>query len=70
MTSYSREAAVFSQSHFSSKELNSTEQSAKKCKCRVGLNYIYILEYHDGVIWIRSLKCLPHKHNPPGSNLE
>lgn len=35
MTSYCREAAVFAQSHFSSKELNSTEQSAKKCKCTV-----------------------------------
>lgn len=30
MTSYTQEAAVFSQSHFSSKELNSTEQLAKK----------------------------------------
>lgn len=38
MTSYSREAAVFSQSHFSSKEPNSTERCAKKCKCRVGVN--------------------------------
>lgn len=30
MTSYTQEAAVFSQSHFSSKEFNSTEKSAKK----------------------------------------
>lgn len=30
MTSYTQEAAVFSQSHFSSKEFNSREKSAKR----------------------------------------
>ena len=45
MTSYSREAAVFSQSHFSSKELNSAELSAKKCTCSVGVNTSFSLYY-------------------------
>lgn len=65
MTSYSREAAVFSQSHFSSKELNSAEQSAKKCTCSVGVNTSFSLYYVCALIvdvgaflWTQSLLML------------
>lgn len=34
---------MFSQSHFSSKELNSTEHSAKKCKRRVGVHGFFFI---------------------------